>query len=53
MSAIQSPGTEIVHEDVALVARARAGDNDAFEQLVRQYERQVFRVALHITQNRE
>src|SRR5689334_19926269 len=53
MPAIQSPGTEEIHPDVALVARAREGDTAAFEQLVRQYERQIFRVAQHITQNRE
>jgi RNA polymerase sigma-70 factor (ECF subfamily) len=44
---------EEIHPDVALVERARAGDNSAFEQLVRQYDRQIFRVAQHITQNRE
>jgi RNA polymerase sigma factor (sigma-70 family) len=31
----------------------RPGDSAAFEQLVRQYERQIFRTAQHITQNRE
>jgi RNA polymerase sigma-70 factor (ECF subfamily) len=41
------------HPDVALVARAKAGDTAAFEQLIRQYDRQIFRTALHITQNRE
>jgi RNA polymerase sigma-70 factor, ECF subfamily len=41
------------HPDVALVARAKAGDTPAFEQLVRQYDRQIYRTALHITQNRE
>ena len=53
MSTIQSSGVEEVHPDVALVERARAGDLAAFDQLVRQYERQVFRIAQHITQNRE
>jgi RNA polymerase sigma-70 factor (ECF subfamily) len=53
MPAIQSPATEEIHPDVALVARAKEGDTAAFEQLVRQYERQIFRVAQHITQNRE
>jgi RNA polymerase sigma-70 factor (ECF subfamily) len=53
MPAIQSPATEEIHPDVALVERAKAGDTAAFEQLVRQYERQIFRVAQHITQNRE
>jgi RNA polymerase sigma-70 factor (ECF subfamily) len=45
--------TEEVHPDVALVERARAGDVQAFETLVKQYDRQVFRIAQHITQNRE
>jgi RNA polymerase sigma-70 factor, ECF subfamily len=53
MATIQSSGVEEVHPDVALVERARAGDLAAFDQLVRQYERQVFRIAQHITQNRE
>jgi RNA polymerase sigma-70 factor, ECF subfamily len=41
------------HPDLELVERAKAGDTAAFEQLVRQYERQIFRTAQHITQNRE
>ncbi|MGC9199305.1 MAG: RNA polymerase sigma factor [Acidobacteriaceae bacterium] len=42
-----------IHPDEALVKQAQAGDSTAFEQLVEKYERQVFRTALHITQNRE
>ena len=53
MPAIQSPAAEEIHPDVALVERAKKGDTAAYEQLVRQYERQIFRVAQHITQNRE
>lgn len=41
------------HPDIALVERAKAGDTAAFEVLVRQYDRQIYRTALHITQNRE
>jgi RNA polymerase sigma-70 factor (ECF subfamily) len=41
------------HPDLALVARAKEGDSAAFEVLIKQYERQIFRTALHITQNRE
>jgi RNA polymerase sigma-70 factor (ECF subfamily) len=51
-----APGAETQTEispDVGLVERAKAGDSAAFEQLVMQYERQIFRTALHITQNRE
>jgi len=53
MSTIQTQGTEEIHPDVLLVNRAREGDVEAFEKLVRQYDRQVFRIAQHITQNRE
>ncbi len=53
MTAIQSPVTEEIHPDVALVERAKAGDEAAFEQLIRQYDRQIFRIARHITQNKE
>ncbi len=38
---------------MALVERVRAGDVAAYDTLVRKYERQVFRIAQHITQNRE
>ncbi|MBS1815963.1 MAG: sigma-70 family RNA polymerase sigma factor [Acidobacteria bacterium] len=53
MPVIETPGTEEVHPDVALVERAKGGDQAAFEQLVRQYDRPIFRTAMHITQNRE
>jgi RNA polymerase sigma-70 factor, ECF subfamily len=52
-SSIQSQGAAEVHPDVLLVERARQGDMAAFEKLVRQYDRQVFRIAQHIVQNRE
>jgi RNA polymerase sigma-70 factor (ECF subfamily) len=42
-----------IHPDLALVEKVKAGDLAAFEQLMRQYDRQIFRIALHITQNRE
>ena len=51
--AVMEAVAEEIHPDVALVERARSGDSTAFEQLVRQYDRQIFRVAQHITQNRE
>ncbi|HUY82003.1 MAG TPA: sigma-70 family RNA polymerase sigma factor [Acidobacteriaceae bacterium] len=53
MAMIQQSGTEEVHPDVLLVERAKQGDVAAFEKLVKQYDRQVFRIANHITQNRE
>ncbi len=36
-----------------MVRAAKAGDVGAFEQLVKLYDRNVFRIAQHITQNRE
>ncbi len=42
-----------VHPDLELVARVKTGDLAAFEKLMRQYERQIFRISLQITQNRE
>src|SRR4051794_37286062 len=44
---------EPVTEELALVTAAKAGDVGAFEDLVRRYDRNVFRIAQHITQNRE
>ncbi len=54
MPTIQSIAGELEpHPDVALVARVRGGDVSAYDLLVRKYERQLFRIAQHITQNRE
>ena len=39
---------ESVRETADLLRRARAGDLDAFEQLIRQHERRVFRTALRL-----
>ncbi len=41
------------NEEQALVERARAGDAQAFTILVNKYERKIFRLAKHITQNDE
>ena len=38
-------------DEAALVARAKAGDTAAFSELVRHYDRRVFRMAKQITQN--
>jgi len=40
-------------DEGALIARARAGDAAAFTQLVERYERKIYRLARHITQNDE
>jgi RNA polymerase sigma-70 factor (ECF subfamily) len=45
---IGDTGTEL-----ALVQAAQRGDVGAFEQLIKKYDRNVFRIAQHITQNRE
>jgi RNA polymerase sigma-70 factor, ECF subfamily len=39
--------------EASLVAAAKAGDITAFESLVSRYERKIFRLAQHITQNNE
>jgi RNA polymerase sigma-70 factor (ECF subfamily) len=45
----QASGTD----ESILVAKAREGDTRAFGELVRRYEGKIFRLAQHITQNRE
>jgi RNA polymerase sigma-70 factor, ECF subfamily len=40
-------------DESTLVAQAREGDTVAFGELVRRYESKIFRLAQHITQNRE
>ena len=48
--AVADPG---VFDESALVAKARAGDAAAFNDLVTRYERKIFRLAKHITQSDE
>src|SRR5215471_8160130 len=40
-------------DESVLVSQAREGDTEAFAELVRRYEGKIFRLAQHITQNRE
>ena len=40
-------------DELALVDSARAGDASAFSELVQRYERKIYRLAKHITQNDE
>jgi RNA polymerase sigma-70 factor, ECF subfamily len=47
-----TPGAE-VNDELAIVERARAGDAAAFSELVQRYERKIYRLAKHITQNDE
>ena len=53
MEAIESKVGEPANDETKLVDAARGGDVGAFEQLVKRYDRNVFRIAQHITQNRE
>jgi RNA polymerase sigma-70 factor (ECF subfamily) len=52
MGAIQKLNDPI-SDELKLVRAAKAGDVGAYEQLVHRYDRNVFRIAQHITQNRE
>jgi RNA polymerase sigma-70 factor (ECF subfamily) len=40
-------------DEGVLVAQAREGDARSFSELVRRYENKIFRLAQHVTQNRE
>jgi RNA polymerase sigma-70 factor (ECF subfamily) len=40
-------------DEATLVAQSRTGDTGAFGELVRRYEGKIFRLAQHVTQNRE
>jgi RNA polymerase sigma-70 factor (ECF subfamily) len=42
-----------IDDEAAIVAQARLGDAKAFSELLRRYEGKIFRLAQHITQNRE
>ena len=45
--------SEPLLDESALVAQSREGDAEAYGQLVRRYQNKIFRLAQHITQNRE
>lgn len=53
MALIETNVTGDTGEELARVQAARAGDVGAFEQLLKKYDRNIFRIAQHITQNRE
>lgn len=52
METIQKKTTEVADE-LTLVRAAKVGDLEAFSELVRRYDRNVFRIAQHITHNEE
>ena len=53
MDAIKVSENEPISDELMLVRAAKNGDMGAFEELVKRYDRNVFRIAQHITQNRE
>src|SRR5436189_793119 len=53
MTTIQPKVEEPVSDELKLVRAAKQGDVSAFEQLVKRYDRNVFRIANHITHNAE
>jgi RNA polymerase sigma-70 factor (ECF subfamily) len=53
MDVIQTKENEPISDELMLVRAAKNGDIGAFEELVKRYDRNVFRIAQHITQNRE
>jgi RNA polymerase sigma-70 factor (ECF subfamily) len=53
MSATPTTPLPAGFDEAALVAKAKAGDAQAFTDLVNQYERKIYRLAKHITQNDE
>ncbi len=53
MDVIQTKENEPISDELMLVRAAKNGDMGAFEELVKRYDRNVFRIAQHITQNRE
>jgi len=48
-----SPQATIAKDDYALVAEAKAGSYEAFEELVNRYENKIYRLGLNITGNSE
>ncbi len=46
-------GKIAVNDETEILALARKGDVGAFSQLMKRYETKIFRLAQHITQNRE
>ena len=50
---VKSPMKCTFDQDLALVHGCKNGDAAAFEQLVKRYDSKLFRIAQHITHNRE
>jgi RNA polymerase sigma-70 factor, ECF subfamily len=52
-AALMTVSSQAGFDETSLVTQAREGDNHAFAGLVKRYEAKIFRLAQHITQNRE
>jgi RNA polymerase sigma-70 factor (ECF subfamily) len=50
---VSPPSAAGTVDETGLVERARQGDARAFSDLVRRYDHKIFRLAQHVTQNRE
>ena len=53
METIQKKAEEGITSELALVQAAKKGDLEAFSELVRRYDRNIFRIAQHIKHNEE
>src|SRR5215469_290626 len=53
METIQKRTEEGISSELALVQAAKKGDLEAFSELVKRYDRNIFRIAQHITHNEE
>ncbi len=53
MSLTPTTSAASAFDEAGLVAKAKTGDEHAFTELVNQYERKIYRLAKHITQNDE
>src|ERR1700760_819858 len=53
METIQKKAEDSLTSEMALVQAAKKGDLEAFSDLVKRYDRNVFRIAQHITHNEE
>jgi RNA polymerase sigma-70 factor (ECF subfamily) len=53
MATIQKRADEGISDELALVQQAKSGDLEAFSELVRRYDRNIFRIAQHITHNED
>src|ERR1700751_6346996 len=53
METIQRKAGEDLSDELALVQAAKKGDLEAFSELVNRYDRNIFRIAQHITHNED